>query len=165
MKTLCFLLCTLMLTPCVFAQSQSRFRMALSIYPVSVRNMDRGAMRLITLNIDRTTSLLNGHLSIGAFATSVETTNPQVSEWVAGPRVNYLVTEKRLSAYFGGGLGYGWQQGDPTRSASVLKAKYQVGIGYQVLGPVGVFLEVSNYRNYALTNWGFWPTIGLNARF
>jgi len=164
-KTLCLLLFTLLLTPCVLAQSESRFRVGLSLYPLSVRNTDDGAMRLITLNADRTTSLLNGHLSVGAFATYVETGNPTVNEWVAGPRLNYLVTEKRLTAYFGAGLGYGWQQGDPTWSASVLRPKYQAGIGYQILGPVGVLFEVSNYRNYALSRWGFWPTIGLNARF
>ena len=122
-------------------------------------------MRLITLNADRTTSLLNGHLSVGAFATYVETANPTVNEWVAGPRINYLVTQKRLSAYVGGGPDYGWQQGDPARSDSELRVKYQAGIGYQILGPVGVLFEVLNYRNDALTTWGYWPTIGLNARF
>jgi len=70
-----------------------------------------------------------------------------------------------MTLFFGGGVGYGWRIDQQRTETSNIRLKYNVGASYRVLGPIGLQLELSNYRNDTPTKFGYWPMIGVNAQF
>ncbi|GEM_PF-3353224 len=148
-----------------FGQYVPRQRLALGVYPLNIRTEGADAFYMANLSYDYRLKNTERGLTVGAFATYVRSGDPKVSETVLGPRVSYSYQEKRMTLFFGGGVGYGWRTGLPGTETSNVRLKYNVGASYRVLGPVGLQLELSNYRSQTPTKFGFWPMLGVNAQF
>ncbi len=150
-----------------FGQHVPRQRLALGVYPLSIPQVGANALFMTNLSYDYTLKNTGEGLAVGAFATYVRRGDPRVTETVLGPKVSYNYQKNRMTMFFGVGVGYGWQTGQPDAGTSNVRLKYNVGLAYRLLGPLGLQLEMSNYRNLTTTSLGYLPLpmIGLNAQF